>query len=295
MIYTRNIGDAEVTNIIEYVGPTHVPKVLYPELDMADLEQQLHWLAPNQYVPHMERFIVAMQIWVVKKGDNVIIVDTGVGNMKERPKVKRMHHLNSLTLEWLEAAGASREKVTHVINTHLHADHVGWNTTLEDGKWVPTFPNAEYLVPRRDYDLRRQGYDDGNVNMMAGSFEDSLIPVLEAGQLGFIDNQEVVADYLRVEPLPGHTPGMVGLSLKDGDEEGIFCADVMHNPIQIALPTLNTSVDELKDLAPVTRVAFLEDAARRNALIMPCHFGFPHCGYVRGDRESGFSFEPEAR
>ena len=295
MIYKRNIGDAEVINVIEYVGPTHIPSVIYPGLDLADLEPHLHWLAPHQYVPHMERFIIAMQFWIVKKDNNVVVIDTGVGNMKERPKVARMHRLNTLTLEWLEAAGAGPDKVTHVLTTHLHPDHVGWNTRLQDDKWVPTFPKAEYLVPRRDYELRRQGYDNGNLNMMSGSFVDSVLPIEEAGQLGFIDNQEVVADFLKVEQRPGHTPGAMSFSLKEGDQEGIFCGDIMHNPIQIHMPHLNTSVDELKELAPITRLNFLEDAARRNALIMPCHFGFPHCGYVRGDRENGFTFEPEAR
>ena len=293
MIYSRMIGDARVTNLIEYVGPTHDPKYIYPELQAEELTANLGWLSPHQFVPHMNRFIVAMQIWVVRHGNSVIIIDTGVGNAKQRPQVPRMHLLNTLTMPWLAAAGATPESVTHVINTHFHGDHVGWNTSLVNGRWEPTFPKAQYYFSKIDFEAHRSAYEAGNRATLSGGFEDSVLPIVEAGLVNLVDENTRNIDVLEVEHAPGHTPGQFILRLSSNGEEGIFCADIMHNPIQIALPKINTVVDMVPDVARVTRAAFLEGAARREALIMPCHFGFPHCGYVRGTAAKGYSFEPE--
>ncbi|WP_108610568.1 MBL fold metallo-hydrolase [Aminobacter sp. MSH1] len=293
MIYSRMIGAVRATNLIEYIGPTHDPKYLYPDMTEDELAANVGWLSPHQYVPHMSRFIVAMQIWVIHAGDSVIIIDTGVGNAKPRPAVPRMHQLNTLTLQWLAAAGAAPEQVTHVINTHFHGDHVGWNTTLVDGRWSPTFPNARYYFSKADFDAHRAAYAGGNRTTLSGGFEDSVLPIVEAGLAELVDEDTQYIDCLRVEHAPGHTPGQFTLRVSSKGQEGILCADIMHTPVQIALPHVNTVVDMIPELARATRAEFLERAARRNALIMPCHFGFPHCGYVRGSDQGGYSFEPE--
>ena len=138
--------------MIEYSGPTHAPDFLYPAVAKAErdavLKANASWLAPNHYVPHMDRLIVTIQLWVLQAGGNVIVIDTGVGNRKPRAAAARMDQLNTLVMPWLEAAGAGPEQVTHVVMTHLHTDHVGWNTVEKDGKWVPTFPKARYLIPQ---------------------------------------------------------------------------------------------------------------------------------------------------
>jgi glyoxylase-like metal-dependent hydrolase (beta-lactamase superfamily II) len=290
-MHSRMIGDVRVTNIVEYFGPTHDPAIVFPSLAPDVLAAHAATLGPTQYMPSVNRFVVAIQIWIVHAGDEVIVIDTGVGNHKSRAAA-RMNMLNTLVLEWMAAAGASADAVTHVINTHLHSDHVGWNTRLVDGRWAPTFPNARYYMPRIDFEFFGNQYNGGNRQASAGSFEDSVLPIFEAGLLELLDTG-TVAGLLDIEPVPGHTPGQISLRLSSGGEEGIFSADVFHSPIQILLPETNTAFCMIPDLAIETRRAFLDRAAARNALVMPCHFGVPHCGFVRKTPAGDFLFEPE--
>ena len=151
MIYSRHVGDSKIYNVIEYSGPTHAADFVFPELDVREIEPHLSWLAPHHYNIKLQRFIVAMQLWVMHMGDNVIVIDLGVGNHKKRGS-ERMNMLNTLTPLWLDAAGASAKSVTHVIVTHFHPDHVGWGTRMVDGRWEPMFPNARHLMPRVDFE-----------------------------------------------------------------------------------------------------------------------------------------------
>lgn len=286
---TRMIGNVQVTRILEYAAPTHDPAFLFPDLPQAELNQSAAWLAPGHYIPHMNRLIVTIQLWVVRAGSNVIVVDSGVGNHKPRA-MARMNMLNTLVLPWLEAAGAAPSKVTHVVHTHLHCDHVGWDTQFVDGRWVPTFPNARYLLPETDFEYFRAEAEQKINPIIDQSFTDSVLPVIHAGLADFITDQREIADLLVVEPAPGHSPGQLTFRIRSGHEEGIFTADVLHSPLQIAIPSLNTSycLDAAK--ARSSRTALLARAADREALIMPMHFGAPYCGYVRR-QGSGYVFE----
>jgi glyoxylase-like metal-dependent hydrolase (beta-lactamase superfamily II) len=295
MIFSRTIGDIKVTNIIEYSGPTHDPAFLFPDLPAGALERNADWLAPAHFVPHMRRFIITIQIWVVHAGNNVIVIDTGVGNHKQRA-APRTNMLNTLVLPWLEATGATAETVTHVVNTHLHPDHVGWNTRFEAGAWLPTFPNARHIMPKIDFDFFKQQHDDGIVSGNTAGFVDSVLPIHQAGLVDFIEDQAgMIAGCLEIEPAPGHTPGMVTLRLRSGAHEAHFSADIFHSPLQIAEPGLNTAFCILPEPARASRAAFLARAAQSGALVMPCHFGAPYCGYIHGDAVQGYRFEPEAR
>ena len=293
MIHSRMIGDARVTNVIEYSGPTHPPEFLFPEISKAERDASIaanaSWLAPHHYVPHMDRFIVTIQIWVVHAGGNVILIDTGVGNFKTRA-APRMNQLNTLLMPWLEAAGAAPHQVTHVVHTHLHTDHVGANTVEQDGKWVPAFPNARYLMPRAEFDYWKAEYDRGDKMVQSGSFADSVLPVLDAGLVDFIDDTKEVAGCLMPEDVSGHAPGMLSFRLRSNGEEGMFSTDTMHSPIQVANPHWNDRyvLDAAKALQ--SRAKVLARAAEREALIMPMHFGAPYCGYVRRQGD-GYRFE----
>jgi glyoxylase-like metal-dependent hydrolase (beta-lactamase superfamily II) len=296
MIHHHSIGDARITGVIEYSGPTHDPAFLYPAVDKAERDAVLKanetWLAPNHYVPHMDRLVVTIQLWVVKAGGNVIVIDTGVGNRKPRA-AERMDRLNTLVLPWLEAAGAGPEQVTHVVHTHMHTDHVGWNTVEKDGTWVPTFPKARYLFPREEYDFWHAQYEKGDKAVNGGSHVDSVLPVVDAGLADFMDGKSEVAGCLAPEPVPGHAPGMLSFRIRSRGEEGLFTADIMHNAIQIVRPDWNDRYCLWPDKALQSRMAGLTRAADRGALIMPMHLGAPYCGYVRRQGD-GFVFEPAA-
>jgi glyoxylase-like metal-dependent hydrolase (beta-lactamase superfamily II) len=294
VIHHHTIGDARVTGVIEYSGPTHDPAFLYPAVDKAErdavLQANASWLAPNHYVPHMDRLIVTIQLWVVQAGGNTIVIDTGVGNRKPRA-AERMDRLNTLVMPWLESIGAGPQQVTHVVMTHLHTDHVGWNTVEKDGRWAPTFPKARYLFPKDEFDYWKGLYDKGDKDVNQGSFADSVLPVLDAGLGDFMDGTAEVAGCLAPEPVPGHAPGMLSFRLRSRGEEGLFCADILHNAIQIVRPGWNDRYCLWPDKALESRAAGLKRACERGALLMPMHLGAPYCGYVRRQGD-GYRFEP---
>ena len=296
MIHHHTIGDARVTGVIEYSGPTHDPAFLYPAVDKAErdavLQANASWLAPNHYVPHMDRLIVTIRLWVVQAGGNTIVIDTGVGNRKPRA-AERMDRLNTLVMPWLESIGAGPQQVTHVVMTHLHTDHVGWNTVEKDGRWAPTFPKARYLFPKDEFDYWKGLYDKGDKDVNQGSFADSVLPVLDAGLGDFMDGTAEVAGCLTPEPVPGHAPGMLSFRLRSRGEEGLFCADILHNAIQIVRPDWNDRYCLWPDKALESRAAGLKRACDRGALLMPMHLGAPYCGYVRRQGD-GYAFEPAA-
>jgi len=293
MMQSRMIGDIKVTRILEYAGPTHDPAFLFPGMEEGVLQAHRELMAPNHWIEHMNKLLVTIQFWVVHAGSNIIVIDTGVGNLKPRPGIARMNMLNTLVKEWMIAAGAPPEKVTHVVITHLHSDHVGWNTTWQDGRWVPTFPNARYYLPKDDFDFCYQGKNKeaGVIDVFGESFFDSVMPIVNEGLAEMMTPGEEIADCLVVEAAPGHSPGQVAFRVRSQGQEGIFCGDILHSPIQIVRPDINSGYCIWEDIARRTRMAFLNTAADREALIMPVHFGEPHCGFIRRQGD-GFVFEP---
>lgn len=288
----KKIGNATITRIHEYSAPTHDPAFLFPDLKLQDLHEHTNLMAPHHWIPHMNKLIVTIQFWVVHAGDNIIVVDTGVGNFKPRDDIPRMHMLNNLILEWLEAAGAPAEKVTHVVTTHLHSDHVGWNTRWVDQRWVPTFPNAKYYIPEVDFKFCESGRNKTEgMDVFGESFYDSVMPIVHEGLAVFIKPGMEIADCLEVLDAAGHSPGQVAFKLRSEGEEAIFCGDIFHSPIQIAKPMINSGYCIYPDKARQTRHDFLTQTAKNESLIFPVHFGDPFFGYIRAEN-NGFTFEP---
>jgi glyoxylase-like metal-dependent hydrolase (beta-lactamase superfamily II) len=288
MISNFFIGDVRVTSVVEYFGPTHLPETTFPEYDAAELARHLSFLPPGHFYPAVNRFVIAIQMWLVFAGDRIILIDAGVGNHKSRPAA-RMNNLNTLVPQWLAAAGATRENVTDVVMTHLHCDHVGWNTIFEDDRWAPMFPNARYHAPRDDFAYFNNLQQNGAA--LDSSFADSVLPVLEAGLLDLIPDHGEVADALTIERAIGHTPGQLSYWIESKGERGVFSGDICHHPVQILQPAWNSAFCILPDDAKRTRAAFLDRAAQSGALVMPCHFPPPHCGRVRRNGDD-YVYEP---
>lgn len=292
MIDTFQVGDVRVTRIHEYSGPTHDPKFLFPDMPPGTLDANRDWMAPRHWIPAMNKLILTVQLWVVHAGDRIIVVDTGVGNAKPREGMARMNRLNTLVLEWMEAAGAPADKVTDVAITHLHMDHVGWNTRWMDNRWTPTFPNATYHFPEIDFAFCREGKNkEQKLDVFGAAFADSVMPVVEAGLSRMIRPGQEIAGVLQVEDASGHSPGQVAFRIRSKGEEAVFCGDVFHNPIQIAQPDINSGYCIWADQARSTRRAMLENLATSGALVLPVHFGQPYAGYVRR-QGAGYAFEP---
>jgi len=192
----------------------------------------------------------------------------------------------------LHAAGCDPADVDLVLCTHMHVDHVGWNTRLANGRWVPTFPNATYVFSKEEYaQYLPENLRPESPPPFLNAYQDSVLPVIESGQALIVSGQHEVNEILTVVPSPGHTPGHVSIRAGDGSDAGIFLGDVIHNPVQIADPDLNSAYCEIPLLARQSRRQLLEGAVESNALLVPGHFVVPHVGRVVRNGSS-FRFVP---
>ncbi len=287
------VGSVTVSRVPEQLGPNAVaPHLFFPDLDRAVLDRHRDWLVPTYYSPEQDRLISSIHSWLIRSGRHTILLDCCAGNHKERPWNPRFHRLNTPYLARLAEVGVAPEDVDIVLCTHLHADHIGWNTMLVDGRWVPTFPNARYLFSRIENDFwRSKSTQTGGDPGRAIAYEDSVLPVIAAGQAVLLDGVHAIEDGLVIEPAPGHTPGHVVLKLAaDRGRPALFCGDVIHHPIQLYQPHWNSAFCELADDARATRRAVLDYCADHRALLFPTHFAAP---YVAGVRREGQAFAPD--
>jgi glyoxylase-like metal-dependent hydrolase (beta-lactamase superfamily II) len=268
------LGDVSVTRIEEMHGSANMtPEQFFPGSPEQVWHKHSHWLAPDHLDVENNIVQAAMQTWALRSQGRVILIDTGIGNDKARPAVESWDHLSLDYLKNLAAAGIQPGDVDIVVNTHLHADHIGWNTRLADGEWIPTFPNATYLMPRVDFEF----WDPANNPNIAGgvnenAFEDSVTPVHAAGQVQVWEGEHVIDGNLRLLAAPGHTPGSSVVILSSGTDKALFAGDLMHTPLQVPHPELHSCFCEDPATALSTRRDLLGWAADANALVLPAHF-----------------------
>jgi glyoxylase-like metal-dependent hydrolase (beta-lactamase superfamily II) len=278
------IGDAIVTRIEDYEGPGFAPGEMFTNFEPGQWEPERDWLVPRFYDPAADQVRTSIHSWLVRTPRHTILIDACIGNHKPRPSIPRFHMRDQPWLERLAAAGAKPEEIDFVMCTHLHADHVGWNTRLVDGRWVPTFPNARYLFTRAEYerwDDRQPGFVPKPINQHV--FADSILPVAESGQMLLVDDGHQVDEVLTVEAAYGHTAGHVKIRLRSGAAQGMFSGDVIHHPLQLPFPHLISVFDEDPARALQTRLDMLADCAERRVLLMPTHFAAPYCCHVEHD------------
>jgi len=286
------IGNIEVHRIEETI--VFSPTTVFPDFRREDLIANLGWLVPNYYDSPRDMFPASIHSWLLKTSTHTILVDTCTGNSKPRLSA-HFNMLNTPWLERLEDAGVKPEDVDLVVLTHLHVDHVGWNTQLEGTRWVPTFPNAQYIISKREYeaqDPKRGGA--GRSEEENRPFIDSVQPIIDAGKARFVDSNATLLDGIDLMPIPGHTPGMVAMRARSQGEEAIFAGDVAHQPLQVAFPDWSTIYCADQKQAAATRRAMWNYCAEQNCLLLPVHFGRPYCGRIarRGD---DFVFVPNDR
>lgn len=274
-----NLGGVEVRRVVEWLGPLKTVDEMFPDTPP---ESWTDDLAPHHWVPQTRAYRAAIQSWVLRSAKDTVLIDTGVGNDRDRPQVPHLAHLHTDFLVRLADAGVRPEDVDVVVNTHIHYDHVGWNTRLDGDRWVPTFPNALYLVPEADYDyfrpenarrMRPPRTQDERARFegIRLVFADSIEPVAAAGQLRTWSGGYRVDGRLRLEPAPGHTPGSSVVWL--GDQNGaVFVGDLVHTPVQIARPSDSCAFDLDADQARRSRRAVLAAAAHAGATVLPAHF-----------------------
>ncbi len=279
------LGDVEVIRVVEWHEPFLPASGMFSGAAAEVWKANEGWLAPDHWEPDSGLVVLALQSWVLRSAGRTVLVDTGAGNLRERPGMGPFHHARSDFLGLLARAGVRPQDVDVVVNTHLHVDHVGWNTVGADGQWVPAFPNAQYLIPAAD-DFHYgpdNGYGNGAQEVDRLIYEDSVAPVHRAGQSLLWDGFHRIDERLTLESAPGHTPGSSVLRLASGSDRAVFVGDLLHSPVQILHPCCNSSACLAPEQAVASRRRILGRAADERELVVPAHFGGAGALEVRRD------------
>lgn len=285
---TWNLGDMAVCRIDEITLPPQTGPWLLPEA-VAGVIDEASWLRPE--FADAETIRLASHSFAVQANGLRILVDTGIGNGKQRAN-PAWHGLDTGYLQRLAAAGFAPESVDLVITTHLHTDHVGWNTRLEDGEWVPTFPNARYVTSKAERDYWDTVELDEARRQM---FRDSVTPIRDNGQYDQVDVPELgheLAPGVLLVPAPGHTPGQIAVRLRGTDRTALITGDSVHHPVQLSHPHLTSCVDIDPAQAVRTRARLLDELAGTDTLLLGTHFPHPTGGVVRKDGDR-FRLHPQ--
>ncbi|MHC2337040.1 MBL fold metallo-hydrolase [Bradyrhizobium sp. USDA 4454] len=279
------IGDATVDVIVDDDDFTLRLSEYFPGYDRDLIDTHRDTLEPEfiDLARGLAKF--AIQSFVVRAGGRTLLVDACIGEHKDIPEIPAWHHRrNSNYLDRLHACGVDPAAIDVVFCTHLHVDHVGWNTRHDKGRWKPTFANARYLFGRRELADWMMLHDTGRAAPIHDrALEQSVIPIVEAGRVDLVDDGHELGPGLRLVPLPGHTSGQMGLMVDYAQHRAVFCGDAIHNPLQVFQPGLSTSTCVDQQLARETRTNILAEAADSGRLVVPAHFRGARCAHIRRD------------
>ena len=285
------VGDVTIGKLEEQLLRNIPLSFLYPKATPDDVKAVVPRLDAVDLEPSGDSVPLSVHTWVVRTPRHVVLVDTGSGNDKERPQNPLFHRLSLPYLERLGAMGLDPAAVDYVFNTHLHVDHSGWNTRLENGRWVPTFPNARYVFPaaERDYYASPASHNEANIPSR-GVYEDSVHPIIEAGIADFVGPEGGrYLDIFEFIPTPGHSIGHMSIAVTSGADTAIFAGDILHHPFQVSRPDLNTVFCEFHDDAARSRRRMLDRFADTGALYLSTHFPGSSAGHV-SRRDGGYTW-----
>ena len=275
------VGDVRITRILE-LEATGGTRFILPQAT-PEAARAIPWLAPH-FADETGRLKMSVQALVVETPSTRIIVDTCIGNDKQRD-IPTWSNLQTSFLNDLQAAGFPPESFDVVLCTHLHVDHVGWNTKLVDGRWLPTFPNARYLIGRAEYE-HWAAEEAGREDLSTSYFQDSVRPVWDAGLVELVETDHRVCDEVSLEPTLGHTPGHVSIRIRSKGEDALITGDFTHHPCQMARPDWAAEVDFDKAASTATRRRVYTALAGTNTLVIGTHFAAPCAGHVVADGDA---------
>ncbi|MFK7962647.1 MAG: MBL fold metallo-hydrolase [Burkholderiaceae bacterium] len=269
------VGNIVVQRIVELEDPFIPIGQMFPDATAESINAHRPWLEPWALCPESGRLILPVQSYLLKTTHHTILIDTCVGNHKSIQFLDSWNNRqDELWLRRLAASGVHPAEIDFVLCTHLHLDHCGWHTQLINGRWQPTFPNAQYLFAREEFQHRQEKADD--------TFVENIIPVMEAGQGVLVSMDHAIDSEVWLVPTPGHTPGHVSIHLASAGKRAVMMGDVMHSPVQCAEPDWRAVSDDNPDLARATRHQFLNQHAETDTLILTAHFPSPSVGHLVG-------------
>jgi glyoxylase-like metal-dependent hydrolase (beta-lactamase superfamily II) len=274
---TWQVGDIRITRVQEWEGAGL--QMLVPNASVENLAP-IDWVQP--FVDHKGRATASMHTLAVEVDDQRILIDTCAGNDKDRPMMPIWHMRTGPFLQELEEIGFGPDRVDTVVCTHLHTDHVGWNTRLVDDRWMPTFSRARTLVAREEWDhWREEDADD-----MRQTLTDSVQPLFDADLVDLVETNHQVADGVTMLPTPGHTPGHVAVLIESQGESAVVTGDLVHHPIQFAHPDWRDIADSDGTQAEQTRRDFSTRFGDSPTLVIGTHFGGPTAGHLVRDGDA---------
>ena len=279
-----HLGPVRIDRIVEVEALGYDPQFFFPESTLEGFLAELDWLAPHWWDVAAKTYKRAIQAFLVRTERHTILVDACIGNDKERPSTPPWHRMKSTWMDQFRALGVAPEDVDYVLCTHLHADHVGWNTRLDNGRWVPTFPNARYVIHKDEYAFWEAGGDQTpGIGTADGCFEDSVLPVMAAGRVTLVESDLDLDRRFTILPTPGHSPGHMCIALDTPQGSAILAGDVMHHPIQAAHPEWNSRFCIDPERSRQARIGFVERYAETGTVILAAHFATPTAGRIVGN------------
>jgi len=278
------IGNVSITRLVEVVMTTPLG-TLFPTEDVADLAPCSAWLKPN-FMDDDNNIFISIHAFLIRAGGLNIIVDTCAGNGKKLPLFEEWNNLNTPFLENMTQLGFAPQSIDRVLCTHLHFDHVGWNTRLENGTWIPTFPNARYLFGAAEWEYWKDEEDPYESHAL----EHALKPIFAAQLVDLVDANHRINDEVSLIPTPGHTPGHVSILIKSAGEQAVITGDMFHHPCQMAQPGWIDMADTDSSLAEKTRIAFMQRFGDASTTVLGTHFATPTAGKIVPDGD-GYRFE----
>jgi glyoxylase-like metal-dependent hydrolase (beta-lactamase superfamily II) len=272
------VSDMTIHRIVEQESPFMDAMVFLAGLTPEVLDEHRWWLEPNALEPVTGKLILCFQSYIVQTPYHVILIDSCIGNDKNMPSWSDWDMKTDNTyMRALASAGFGVEDIDYVMCTHLHADHVGWNTRLENGRWVPTFPNARYILSARELAY----WLEQNARNPISCITDSVLPIINANRADLVRSDHALGDHVRLLPTPGHTSDHFAVVLGKFKPEIVLTGDLLHSPLQARYPELSYSADYNPQQAAQTRRAFLEEYCERDTLCCTAHFPSPSVGYIK--------------
>lgn len=270
-------GDVRIDRVVEQQAPLFDPLTFFPGLTPEILEESKAWLPPDALDPATGKVVLCVQSYIVRTPHHTILVDSCVGNDKDRPAHPFWNQMKGTQyMTALAALGLGVEDIDVVLCTHLHVDHVGWNTQLLDGRWVPTFPNARYVFSKEELAF----WTAESRGAPPPWIVDSVLPIVAANRAELVATDHVLSEHVRLEPTPGHTANHFAVQVGRGRTEAVLTGDLIHSPIQMRHPEISMRADADPVQAAVTRRRFLECYCDAPVLVCTAHFPLPSTGRV---------------